>query len=315
MKKIGLILIISLFVLFNANIVFAGFGVSPPKVLNYHLLPGSRFEQTIYLVQSKPEKDLLTKIEIDAPEIKDWISIDKGLEFIIPKGIQQFPIKVIVEVPTSAKFQHYGGRMWIKTTPQTKEGMVTIALGAIVDFDLTVSSEEVFGFVLRGVDISDTEQGRSIKIGVTLENVGNVKNRPTKIHLDVYDEFHKDLLYSGEATNLSYVGPFQTKTVIAKFSAKLNLGQYWADISVFKDNDTIAEDKRVFNVIERTGVLYKVFSHWYAWVILVVIIAAIAVVFWRNKIKRQIKRWGAKIKEKKIAKLEEKLKRMTKTKE
>ncbi len=240
MKRIGLILIIGLLVLFSANSVFAGFGVSPPKVLNSHLLPDSHFEQTIYLVQSKPEKELLAKIEIDAPEIKDWITIDRGLEFTIPAGVQQFPIKVLVDVPKKAEFKHYSGQMWIKTQPKEKgEGMVTIAYGGIVTFELEVSAEAVYGFVVRGLDIGNIEKGLPVKIGISLQNVGNKKDRPTKIHLDIYDEYRNQILYSGDATNLAYVGPFETKTITGKFSAKLEIRSYWADVKVYKNENVI----------------------------------------------------------------------------
>ena len=99
MKRAALFLVIVVLVLFYANIdiVFAGFGITPSTVGNDHLLPGSHFEETVYLVQSKPEKDLLAKIEVDAPEIKNWVSIDRGFEFTIPAGSQQFPIKVIID--------------------------------------------------------------------------------------------------------------------------------------------------------------------------------------------------------------------------
>lgn len=301
---------ISLLILFSANSVFAGFGVSPPKVLNYHLLPGSHFEQTIYLVQGKPEKDLAAKIEIDAPEIKDWITIDRGFEFTIPAGVQQFPIKVAVDVPLKAEFKHYGGQMWIKTSPADKgEGMVTIALGAIVDFDLEVSAEETYGFVVRGLDIGDAEEGRPIKIKVSLQNIGNVKDRPTKIHLDVYDQWHSELLYSEEVNDLDYVGPFNTKTVTAKFKNKLTLGSYWAEIKVFKDDHILTEDKRVFHVIERTGILYKVFSKWYSWVILAIVILVGLAIKERKRLKELLKKWMAKRREKIRARLEKKLKR------
>jgi len=314
MKKARFILVIVvLLTLFSANSVFAGFGVSPPKVLNRHLLPGSHFEQTIYLIQSKPEKDLLASIEIDAPDIKDWITIDRGLEFTIPAGIQQFPIKVSVNVPLEAEFKHYGGQMWVKTMPVDKgEGMVTVALGAIIALDLEVSTEQVYGFVVRGVNVSDTEEGRPIKIGVTLQNVGNVKDRPTKIHLDVYDQYHNELLYSGDVTDLDYIKPFKTETIIGKFKTKLALGSYWAEIKVYKDENILVEDKRVFLVVERTSIFYKIFSHWYSWVILILLIATIITIKKRRKIKGFIEIKKAKMGEKRKKRLEKKLKKLSK---
>ena len=313
MKKIGPILIIGVLIFLTCvNIAQAGFGVSPPKVLNRHLLPGSHFEQTIYLIQSKPEKDLLATIEIDAPEIEDWITIDRGLEFTIPAGVQQFPIKVDVRVPFDAEFKHYSGEMWVKTMPADKgQGMVTVALGAIITFDLTVSAEEMYGFVIRGVSIEDTEEGRPIKIGIGLQNVGNVKDRPSKIHLDIYDQYHNELLYSGDATDLDYVKPFETETVTGKFKAKLALGSYWAEIKVYKDDNILVKDKRVFYIIERTGLLYKIFSHWYSWVILVVLILAAVAVKKKKELREITRRWKSKKTEKKKNRLRKKLKKLT----
>jgi hypothetical protein len=312
MKKIGPILIIGVLIFLTCvNIAQAGFGVSPPKVLNRHLLPGSHFEQTIYLIQSKPEKDLLATIEIDAPEIEDWITIDRGLEFTIPAGAQQFPIKVDVRVPFDAEFKHYGGEMWVKTMPADRgQGMVTVALGAIITFDLTVSAEEMYGFVIRGVSIEDAEEGRPIKVGATLQNIGNVEDRPTKIHLDVYDQYHNKLLYSGDATDLKYVDPFQTKTIIGKFRAKLVIGSYWADIKVYKDDNIIVKDKRVFYIVERTGLLYKIFSQWYSWVILIILILAVVAVKKKKELREITKRWKSKKTEKKKKRLEKKLKKL-----
>ena len=316
MKKVSFILVIILLTLFflAANIVFAGFGITPSTVWNDHLLPGSHFEETIYLVQSKPEKDLLAKIEVDAPEIKDWVSIDRGFEFIIPAGNQQFPIKVIVDVPQKAEFKNYSGRIWVKTMPVAKEGegMVTVALGAIISLNLRVSSEEIYGFAFRGISIKDTEQGRPIKITVTLQNVGNTESAPNRIHLDVFDAYLKEVLQSSDITKIEPIKSFETKGIIVKFPNKLAMGSYFGSVSVFKDDKSIGEGKAVFNVLERTSIIYKIFKHWYSWVILVVIVLAIVVFIWRKKIKKILSKWLEQRKEIKRKKLEEKLKKLSK---
>jgi hypothetical protein len=316
MRNTGVILVVILLILFlfNANIVFAGFGITPSTVWNDHLLPGSHFEETIYLVQSRPEKDLLAKIEIDAPEIKDWVSIDRGLEFTIPVGSQQFPIKVIIDVPQNAEFKNYGGKIWVKTAPALKEGegMVTVALGAIISLNLRVSAEEVQGFVFRGIDIKDTEKGRPIKITVSIQNVGNIENKPTKIHLDVYDAYLKGVLQSNDITNIESIKPFETKTITVKFPNKLELGSYFGSVLVLKDDKSIGEGKMAFNVLKRTGLLYKIFSHWYSWVILGVVIVVVVALILRKQLGRLIIKWRGKRKEKKIKKLEEKLKKLSK---
>ncbi len=307
--KAGLILIISLLILFSANSVFAGFGVSPPKILNYHLLPGSHFEQTIYLVQSKPEKDLLAKIEIDAPEIKDWISIEGGLEFTIPAGVQMFPLKVSVDVPSKAAFKSYSGKIWIKTASKAEEGgTVSVALGALISIDLAVSAEEVYGFIFRGLEILKAEEGRPIKVKISLQNTGNTRDRPTKIHLDVYDRYHDKVLYSGDAADLNYIKPFTQGEVVGKFRAKLGIETYWAEVKVYKEDNILIEDKRVFQVVKRTGLLHKIFSKWYSWMILVIIILA-AIAYKRKQELKLLRTWLRKQKTRLLEKIKNRLER------
>lgn len=314
MKRVGFILIIILLTLFliEANIVFAGFGVTPSGVTSHHLLPGSHFEQTIYLVQSKPERDLLANIEVDGPEIKDWISIDRGFEFTIPAGSQQFPIKVMVDVPSEAEFKNYQGQLWVKTSPVTKGGgMVTVALGAIVSLNLTVSAEEVYGFAFRGITIDDTEQGRPIKVKITLQNVGNIEDRPTKVHLDVYDAYLTEILQSNDVIKgIETIKPFETKEITVKFPNKLALGSYFGEVKVFKDERSIGEARVAFHVLERTGILYKIFSKWYSWVILGALIVLVVILTQIKRIKKALIRCKAKRREKKRMKLEKKLREL-----
>ncbi len=316
MKKTGLIFAIIFLILFvfHANISFAGFGITPSTIWNDHLLPGSHFEETIYLVQSKPEKDLLAKIEVDAPEIKDWVNIDKGFEFTIPAGSQQFPVKVIIDVPQNAEFKNYDGKIWVKTAPVLKEGegMVTVALGAIISLNLRVSAEELYGFIFRGINIKNTEKGRPIKITVSIQNVGNTENKPTRIHLDVYDAYLEKVLQSSDISNIESIKPFEAKEITIKFPNKLELGSYFGSVSIYKDDKTIGEGKMAFNVLERTALIYKIFSRWYSWVIVVVIILTIVVLQFRRKLKELINNWRIKKLEKKRIKLEEKLKKLSK---
>ena len=103
-KRIFQVLFVFFIALIFANDVQAGgFGVSPPQIIADNLLKGSVYEQIITLVQSEPDKDLQAEIVFDAPEIESWISVDKGVSFILPKGEQQFPIKIKISVPESIK--------------------------------------------------------------------------------------------------------------------------------------------------------------------------------------------------------------------
>lgn len=305
------------------NIVQAGFGVSPPKVLNRHLLPGSHFEQTIYLVRSEPEKDLLATLEIDAPEVESWLTIENGLEFTMPSGVQMFPLKVNVDVPSDAEFKTYSGRIWVKTRAKASEGqgMVSIGLGALITIDLAVSTEEVRGFIFQSFEIPKLEEGWPIKVLVSLQNTGNVKDGPSKIVLNVFDQYHSKKLQSSESTDFKQIKPFSTGAITAKFSNKLEVGTYWGDVIVYKDGDIIIAVKTVFHVVEK-GTLSTGWA-WLVWTLIgiAIIVGLILIDRWLIKKGKEgifkkaiyiLKSLKEAQKEKKKRKLEQKLKKLSK---
>ena len=77
-KKIKVIIFLSVvfvFFTFQNSVAQAGFGVSPASVTNKNLVPGSFYEQDIFLVQSKPNEDLNAVVVIDAGVANSWIKI------------------------------------------------------------------------------------------------------------------------------------------------------------------------------------------------------------------------------------------------
>ena len=120
----------------------AGFGVSPPSITNDHLIPGQSFEKTIYLVRGNPTEELTAEVIIDAPKIRDWITIEKGLNFPLPKGIQQVPMKVIINVPKDADFGNYQGFITVKAISSGQKGQVSIVLAGGIDISIAVTDKE-----------------------------------------------------------------------------------------------------------------------------------------------------------------------------
>jgi len=246
--KLTLTLLIVCFLFSVAYEVRAGFGITPPRVWNDRLVPGSHYEQTITLTRSNPTNPIEILVEVDAPDIKDWITIDKGNSFIYPAGPQQFPMTVIIDVPKDAGYTTYYGKMTLRAAPVGGKGEVTVALGAVVDLKLRVSGEEFSDFKLRGVSIPDLEEGWPVKFVVNLENLGNVKARPSKIRLDIYDSYHTKKLKSGEITDMSWVGPFEVGSSKGDLVVGLKEGQYWAEYEVYKNEEMILKDKLRFYV-------------------------------------------------------------------
>jgi len=250
-------LVTVLVVLALADTALAGFGIAPPYVRNDTLARGSHYEQKILLTRGEATEDLKAEITIKVPEVEDWISIDKGKEFVLPRGEKKVPIVVSVDVPKDAKYGNYEGAIQVRIVPleQPESGTVRITLGGQIDVRLNVSEIKIFNFLVRLVTIPDSPEGRSAKVLLKVENTGNIKSAPTKVHLDVYDPFHRDLLWSGDDSRLEKIKPFETKEIFAEFKTGLAMGQYWGDIKIFKGEEVVKEEKVFFTITERLGLL------------------------------------------------------------
>ncbi len=244
------------------NSVRAGFGISPPYIRNENLIPGSHFEQKIILVRDIPEEDWRVNLIFNVPGANHWFSVDKGEEFILPKGEKQTPIIISVNVPKSAKLKKYRGFIRVKTTPVEAQepGTVAITLGGQIDVDLNVT-KEIFDFKVKRVKISDLEEGYSrlfwyfpgvIRFSIQLENIGNIKAVPSKVRFDIYDAKQEKLLESIETKRFDRkVEPFRTEWVTARLTTRLKPGSYWARYKIYKKKEVVNQGKVHLSILPK----------------------------------------------------------------
>ena len=292
-KKALLVWVGIFLLLFCSNSVWAAFGISPPFVKSDKLTPGSHYQQQILLSRSDPNEDVLCSITINAPEIEEWISIEPGFEFILPKGKNQVPMFVNVNVPKNAKLGDYSGKMRVKVKPTQVEGKVAIALGAQIEVALTVGSEGLVDFLVRSVEVSDVFKKpwpwifsflNKARVSVAIENTGNVPGAPSRVELEIYDIFGQKLLESGQVENLAKIEPFEQGSVLAEFSTKLAAGEYFAVAKIYKGSEIVEEWKAVFNIVSASFSIKE-------WLLiiavvlgLIIIIAVLILIFlWRRK--------------------------------
>jgi hypothetical protein len=250
----------------------AGFGISPPYVKTKNpIFPGAHYEQIITLLRSSADSDLQAKVSVNAPDVASWITFDKGDLFDLPEGSLQVPMIVKVDVPAKAEIGEYTGYINIQIVPKNADGGgVAIALGARVDIDLTVTNETFLDFLVRKTDIPDLEQLKSpwnwkifswffyrIKVAMTIENTGNVKVAPSRVHLDVYDLSERQLLASLDDYSIKKIDPFKTDTINASFPTDLGPGQYWGQIKVYKDKEIVHKNKITFTIAKPGGLAGK----------------------------------------------------------
>jgi len=240
--------------------VYAGFGISPPYVSNQQLTRGSVYEQKIILVRGDPAEDLKAELTINIPEANDWISVDKGTEFILPKGEKQIPIVVKVKVPNSAAYKAYKGKINITTSSvdSAAGGAVGIALGGQIDVDLIVTDQIVTDFKINGVAVKDLEATHEwlfwnvpgmIDFEMQLENLGNVAVAPSKVVFDIYDSNNETLLEKTEAIKVGESEPSEIKWVTAQLPTDLTPGSYWAKYQIDKGDQVVKEDKLHLSIL------------------------------------------------------------------
>jgi hypothetical protein len=234
--------------LVHADTVHAGFGITPPYVRNDRLTQGSSYTQEIILVRGDPVDDLKAEITLNVPGIEEWITIDRGNEFLLPAGQKQVPMEVTIRVPQNAAYERYQGNIRIRTVSPDPASGVSIALGAQIDVDLRVV-DEIRDFEVKRVQISETEEPErlwwlefpgKIQFSMGIENTGNAPTAPSRVQLDIYDRRGNVVLETVYNTNdIDDVLPFETREVQAYLPTRLPPGAYLVKYSIFRFEDDV----------------------------------------------------------------------------
>lgn len=260
-KRLVWILAFLIFIFFS-NLTWGGFGISPPFFRNDNLTRGSHFEEKIILARGDPVEDSKVTIIVNVPGADDWIKIDKGNTFILPKGEKSVPMVISVDVPPKANYGRYKGFIRVMVEPaETPPGQVGIALGARIEVDLNVVESKIANFLVRAIEVLDSEEGHKwwlffiparIKMKMKVENLGNIEVAPSKVHLDIYDASKANLLESIDSVKIEgKVPPFQTKDIFAIFQSKLPQGSYWGKFKIFKGKEIVREGELVMAIRPR----------------------------------------------------------------
>lgn len=235
-----------------AGVTYAAFGVSPPFLNADHLVAGADYTQTIYLVQDQPTVNLPIDVTLNVPDqIKSWITIDKGFNFTIPAGVQQFPVQVSVNVPSDSGLGVYSGNMVFATNP-AQSGQVTIALGASVAVNLTVGTGTFEQYSIPYITFPDIEEGWSPRVTYRFQNQGNVPEQLDGATFAIYDQYDSvQLAYLTDNNAFPTVPPFTTNEYTIEFPTDLHLGvgDYWGVVNFYKNDQVVASQKTIFHVL------------------------------------------------------------------
>jgi len=275
----------------------AAFGVSPPFLNADHLVAGARYTQTIYLVRNDAEEELSISAKLDIPEkVRPWITIDKGFDFVMPKGVRQFPVEITVQIPKNETRGFYSGNMVFTGGAPKTGGQVSISLAAQVAINLTIGTDIFRKFSVPVIRPLDIEEGWNPRIYVKFNNEGNVPERFDAATLEILDKYGGTrLAYVQKAKDFPETPPFTIKEYSIEFPIDfhLGLGQYWAGVAFYQNEKIVATQKTPFNVLKAGSLsnpavllLNHIKANWIYYLIAVLAFAAAVLILRRKRAKR-----------------------------
>ncbi len=237
------------------QVSFGAFGASPPVLNATRLVPGIKYQQIIYLARDNAENDLVISADLDVPDtIKEWVRIEQGSQFIIPRDVRQFPITVLIDVPSSAGLGIYNGRVTFSSVPNKEGQQVAISLGIEIPLNLTVGDNISREVKVRLIKLLDIEEGWDPRVYVKFENLGNISEKFDSANYELLDNYgNVRLAFAQKTEDFPETPAFSTNeyTIDFPMDFHLGVGQYWAVVNFYQEGKVIGSQKTIFNVLKR----------------------------------------------------------------
>lgn len=274
-KFFSIIFILLFFTFFcNAKSLRAGFGVSPPNIISDIVRPGTTFEKTVYLLRSSSQDSKSVEVSVSAPEIDSWISFDRERQFVLPEDQLNVPLKVIIKVPADADIGNYRGKIYahVFSGEEKEESGLSVATGAEINIDLTLTKEVITDFSVLDAKINDYVIRKKpfdlpliknffsrLRLDLKIENRGNIKAGPDKLSIDVYDITQNDFYGSAETVKLKKIDAFQITENSVSLPLSLEPGQYWGKVKIYSGDKVIYANSIAFSAIYAKESAYFVY--------------------------------------------------------
>jgi len=242
--KVAIFILVS--VLFMNFVSAANVGISPASLYFKEVLRGGYAEKNVVV-----SIDATRPIEIEVVPrgvIESWLNFSE-MNFSITRE-KPYNLGIFVNPPIDIPNGNYTGFVRISTS-EFGGGVEGHAVGIIRSaLDLAVLIEvtdtEIVQCSVSDYDVQTVEQGDDIIFKMNLANNGNIRLKP-RIVVDIWDQEQISLVESKEFTNKEILPTTKDGFEVRVSSENLDLGQYWADISVM---DCFASHTLTFDVLE-----------------------------------------------------------------
>ncbi|MBW2966203.1 hypothetical protein KY342_03820, partial [Candidatus Woesearchaeota archaeon] len=232
-----------LIILLTTNVYAVTITTEPSELIFENVFINGYAEQIVKISSDRSEP---VQVSLSATEpISSWVSFEPEAASVSKDYPAEF--KVIVK-PVSAQLGIYQGYMIINTVSEGNKFTTAVTTAFDVSTMVELTNKEIIQAVIKDIDIK-AEQNSPIKVLVEVQNQGNVEITPF-FQMDVLNLDKSQVLESG-VTEKNRILPSSTYVIELDVLNNLALGSYWAEITLFLEDNWISGKQLIrFNVVE-----------------------------------------------------------------
>ena len=256
MKKIIILLFILCLVFGSVSATSLGVSVANkenPKDTDIYfpnMLRGGYSEKHVFISSNN---DYPINVIVTMPaELEQWLSFKPNKSFTIPAK-SNFELIVIAHPPKDAANGVYENMLNIRALSDVK---INSSLGSSVSTaiglrtKIEVVGNQILDFNVDLIKISDAEVDSPIPIYFEITNNGNVKVKP-KVIVDILSQDKKAVLKTISVSSKEVLPSITKNVEISVPSSGLKIGQYWANVSIYKENKILKSNFLTFDIVEK----------------------------------------------------------------
>ncbi len=221
-------------------------GISPATMFFEEVMRDG-YSEKVLVVSVDSEEEVAIEIT-PRGEIEDWLNYSAA-NFSVSKG-NPYRLVISVAPPSDVPNGNYTGFLRVMTS-DLGDGVEGHAVGIIrTSLDLSIIVEvtdiEVRSCRAYEFNVESVEKGDDVVFNFEVDNRGNIKLKP-RITIDIWDMDQIEILESKEFSNEEILPTTKKQFEVRMSSNDLDLGQYWADVSVI---DCYSKETLTFDVLE-----------------------------------------------------------------
>ncbi|MBN2453950.1 hypothetical protein JXB11_00225 [Candidatus Woesearchaeota archaeon] len=225
-------------------------GASPASISFSSVLRGG-YAESEFIVSTAADEILFGHLEVSG-DIASWVSFRPNTTNFNLTSKQPRAITIIVTPPEDVQLGTYTGLLLVvadSTGSISGRAGSIVKSSVIIPLTVTLTGEQILSCTAGAFSFEDIEIGSPIVMWTTMRNTGNVRISPM-ISVSIWDSLQEKVVMTEEVRS-NEVMPTATETFFVTIENDLDIGQYWADVSI---DDCDAEGLFTFSVIEKGGI-------------------------------------------------------------